>query len=71
MLQIVVPLLSDTEIPKEIDFTGMEDKGTYGVSVLHELNEMMNSVRKKIMVLSAVSQTEKDKQHMISLICRI
>ena len=36
--------------------TGMENKETYGVSVANELKEMMNSARKKITILSELSQ---------------
>ena len=34
----------------------MENKETYGVSVANELKEMMNSARKKITILSELSQ---------------
>lgn len=41
--------------------TGMENKETYGVSVANELKETMNSARKKIIILSELSRTEKYK----------
>ena len=46
-----------------------------GILLSHKKNEMMPSAATwmdlEIIILSEVSQTEKDKYHMISLICGI
>ena len=46
-----------------------------GILLSHEKNETMPSASTwtdlETVILSEVSQTEKDKYHMISLICRI
>ena len=39
----------------------MQNKETYGVSVASVLKEMMNSARRKIIILGELSQTEKYK----------